>query len=102
MGGYGSKISATRHGQAAAETAATVASASAAAADVAEVARATEYDEEEAGDNQGAPSNPTHNWVCSAVDDGKLMGMAADGAIPPSSEAALTWQSAFGDPSPTL
>ena len=32
------------------------------------------------------------------MDDGELMGMATDGAIPPSSESAPSWRSAFGDP----
>ena len=88
--------------QVAAEAAATVASASAAAADVAEEDRATEEEEEEeAIKNEGAASNPTHNWACSGVDDGELMGMAADGAIPPSSESVPSWRYAFGDLAPT-
>ena len=88
--------------QAAAEAVAMVTSASAATADVVEEARATkEEEEEESGGNEGTASNPTHNWACSGVEEGELIGMAADGAIPPSSESAPSWRSAFGDPSPT-
>ena len=72
-----------------AEAAASVAAATAAVDDV--VAK----EEEEARDNEGAASNPAHNWGCSGVDDEELEGMAADGAIP------LAWRSSFGDPTPT-
>ena len=88
--------------QTVAEVAAAVATATAAVDDVAEEQRATKEEEEEvAGDNQGTASNPSHNWVCSGVDEGELEGMAADGVIPPTSESVPTWQSSFGDPSPT-
>ena len=89
--------------QTAAEAAAAVATATAAVDDVAEEQRATkEEEEEEAGDNQGTASNPSHNWVCSGVDEGEQEGMAADGVIPPTSESVPTWRSAFGNPSPFI
>ena len=87
--------------QTAAEAAAAVASATAAVSDAAEETRATEEEEEEEADNnEGSASYPTHNWVCSGVDEGEIEGMAADGVIPPSSDSAPTWRSAFGDPVP--
>ena len=73
-----------------------------ATADVAESVRATEEEEEEeAGDNEGTANNPSHNWGCSGVEEGELLSMAEDGAIPPTVESVPTWRSAFGDPSLT-
>ena len=88
--------------KAAAEAAATVATASGADDAAAEgLSPGEEEEQEEAGNNKGAASNPTHNWVCSAVEEGELRSMAFDGVLPPSSEAAPAWRSALGDPSPT-
>ena len=88
--------------KAAAEAAATMASASAAAEAATDKPSACEEeDDEEAGNNKGAASNPTHNWVYSEVEEGELESMASEGAHPPASTTAPTWQSAFGDPSPT-
>ena len=88
--------------KAAAEAAATKATASGADEAAAEGLSADEEEvEEEADNNKGAASNPTHNWVCSAVEEGELRSMAFDGVLPPGSEAVPAWRSTLGDPSPT-
>ena len=89
--------------KAAAEAAATMASAATATDAAVEDTSVGEEEgeEEEAGHNKGATSNPTHNWVSSAVEEGELQSMAFDGVLPPSSEDAPAWRSALGDPSPT-
>ena len=88
--------------KAAAEAAATVATASVGDDDAVEgLSAGKEEKEEEAGNNKGAASNPTHNWVRSAVEEGELQCMASDGVLPPTSATAPAWRSALGDPYPT-
>ena len=88
--------------KAAAEAAASATQAPTASEAAAEGASAGEEDEEEeAGSNKGAANNPTHNWFGSAVEEGELESMAADGVIPPASSTSPAWRSALDDPYPT-
>ena len=74
-----------------AEAAATVASASAAAkAATDEPSAGEEEDDKQASNNKGAASNPTHNWVCSGVEEGELNSMASDGVLPLASATTPT------------
>ena len=83
----------------AAEAVASVATATAAVDDAAEEEKAAEKEEEEANDNEGAASNPTHNWGCSVVHDQELEEMVKDGAIQSSSASA--WRAVLDDLFPT-
>ena len=87
--------------KAAASAAASAAQAPKASDTAAEGASAGEDEEEEAGSNRGAASNLTHNWVGSAVEEGELESMAADGVLPPASSTSPAWRSALDDPYPT-